>query len=169
MHGADGSERIPEIEPAVFTQLNGAEPHRNEIDFHLNWPDSENLLQSILSAELPTWPSFEPDVAAIPSDLAGYNEANDVSPWWRSSFGQDDGYRGSDAVYQLSNIITSVSTDLTREAQSIGLTSTFLDGCLHMFWDKFVPAFPVVHAPTFVFKDWVSTSYLALKPILIHI
>lgn len=23
-----------------------------------------------------------------------------------------------------------------------------------MFWSKFVPAFPVVHQPTFIFKDW---------------
>jgi hypothetical protein len=50
--------------------------------------------------------------------------------------------------------------DVTSEAQSIGFTSAFLDGCLHMFFTEFVPSFPVVHAPTFVFKDWTHPLLL---------
>lgn len=36
----------------------------------------------------------------------------------------------------------------------------FLDGCLHMFFSQFVPSFPVVHPPTFVFKDWTHPLLL---------
>lgn len=34
-----------------------------------------------------------------------------------------------------------------------------------MFWSKFVPTFPVVHQPTFIFKDW--TYPLLLNAIAI--
>ena len=59
-----------------------------------------------------------------------------------------------------SQIINTLSADVTSEAQSTGLTSVFLDGCLHMFFTQLVPTFPVVHAPTFVFKDWIHPLLL---------
>lgn len=37
--------------------------------------------------------------------------------------------------------------------ESTGITSVFLDKCLHMFFTHFNPTFPVLHRPTFVFKD----------------
>ena len=49
---------------------------------------------------------------------------------------------------------------MTSEAQNTGFTAMFLDGCLHMFFTRFVPSFPVVHAPTFVFKDWTHPLLL---------
>jgi hypothetical protein len=49
---------------------------------------------------------------------------------------------------------------VTSTAQNLGLTSVFLDGCLHMFFTQFAPNFPVVHRPTFVFKDWTSPLLL---------
>lgn len=52
------------------------------------------------------------------------------------------------------------SADITLEAQSLGLTSSFLDGCLHMFFSRFVPLFPVVHVSTFVFKEWTHPLLL---------
>ena len=50
--------------------------------------------------------------------------------------------------------------DVTSEAQSTGLTPVFLDGCLYMFFTNLNPHFPVVHRPTFVFKDWTHPLLL---------
>jgi hypothetical protein len=36
----------------------------------------------------------------------------------------------------------------------------FLDSCLYMFFTNFVPSFPVVHRPTFVFRDWTHPLLL---------
>jgi hypothetical protein len=50
--------------------------------------------------------------------------------------------------------------DVASEAESTGLTTVFLDGCLHMFFTNFVPSFEVVHRPTFVFRDWTHPLLL---------
>jgi Fungal specific transcription factor domain len=42
---------------------------------------------------------------------------------------------------------------VTAEVESTGITSVFLDGCMHMFFTKFIPSFPVLHRATFVFRD----------------
>lgn len=52
------------------------------------------------------------------------------------------------------------SADVTTEAESMGLTTVFLDGCLHMFFTHFIPLFPVLHRPTFVFRDWTHPLLL---------
>ncbi len=58
-------------------------------------------------------------------------------------------------------LLTSVqSVNVASKAESTGLTTVFLDGCLHMFFTEFVPSFPVVHRPTFVFKDWTHPLLL---------
>ncbi|KEF60853.1 uncharacterized protein A1O9_02415 [Exophiala aquamarina CBS 119918] len=128
---------------------------------YLNWPDSTDLLQSILSAEFVNLPSLElfpsqpmlPS-AALPSDPSrnslGLSLRDQHSPW----------LGGENVVQNLSQIINNTSTDITSEAENIGITSAFLDGCLHMFFTEFVPSFPVVHAPTFVFKDWTHPLLL---------
>ncbi|KAJ5611116.1 C2H2 type zinc finger domain protein, partial [Penicillium lagena] len=40
------------------------------------------------------------------------------------------------------------------------LTPGFLDGCLHMFFSKLIPIFPVLHRATFVFKDFQAPILL---------
>lgn len=35
-----------------------------------------------------------------------------------------------------------------------------MDGSLHMFFSKFIPTFPVLHRPTFVFRDCPATLLL---------
>ncbi|KIV96968.1 hypothetical protein PV10_00778 [Exophiala mesophila] len=67
---------------------------------------------------------------------------------------------GLHAIQDLSHMINTTSADVTSEAHNVGLTSVFLDGCLHMFFTRFVPSFPVVHAPTFVFKEWTHPLLL---------
>ncbi|ETI26008.1 hypothetical protein G647_02785 [Cladophialophora carrionii CBS 160.54] len=126
----------------------------------LNWPDSEDLLNSILSAEFTTLPALE--VLPSQSIVCGTTdlESHPVASWLTFDSNQDHLHGGNHAVQSLSHIINSTSGDVTSTAQSLGLTSVFLDGCLHMFFTQFVPNFPVVHRPTFVFRDWTSPLLL---------
>jgi Fungal specific transcription factor domain len=52
------------------------------------------------------------------------------------------------------------SADVTSQAEFTGLTTVFLDGCLHMFFSNFVPTFPIVHRPTFIFREWTHPLLL---------
>ena len=42
---------------------------------------------------------------------------------------------------------------MTAAVEATSLTSVFLDECLHMFFGRFIPTFPVLHRGTFVFRD----------------
>ncbi|KAK5051905.1 hypothetical protein LTR84_002708 [Exophiala bonariae] len=133
----------------------------NDTSDFLNWPGSTELLQSILSAEFVNLPSLE----ILPSQMmrsteSPATESNPTSPSLNLREQQSPWLGGQNAVHHLSEIINTTSTNVTSEAQSIGLTSSFLDSCLHMFFEEFVPLFPVVHAPTFVFKDWTHPLLL---------
>lgn len=77
-------------------------------DFQLNWPDSENLLQTILSAELENWPASEYLAPELPtSENHQYGEEAE-SPWVQSTTHQGNSHGGNDAVSNLSRLITSV-------------------------------------------------------------
>ncbi|KAL6408732.1 C2H2 type zinc finger domain protein [Ilyonectria robusta] len=118
----------------------------------INWLDSEDLLQTILSSEFP-------DVSVshfISSGQAASGQP--ATPWLASNDGLSEGRYS--AVQNLRQIITAASTDVTSEAQTAGLMTVFLDGCLRMFFTRFIPSFPVVHAPTFTFKDWTHPLLL---------
>ena len=42
---------------------------------------------------------------------------------------------------------------MTDAVEANSITSVFLDECLHMFFVRFIPTFPVLHRATFVFRD----------------
>ncbi|KAK9447026.1 uncharacterized protein V1518DRAFT_422728 [Limtongia smithiae] len=66
----------------------------------------------------------------------------------------------SQAVQQTSKLVRDISTGLTSEIESLGLTSIFLDACLHSFFEHFIPSFPVLHRPTFVVGDCIAPLLL---------
>lgn len=75
-------------------------------EFHLNWPDSENLLQSILSADLDNWPAFHaPELPIL--DNHEQDEERE-SPWVQSVTGRGSSHTGDEAVSNLTRLITSV-------------------------------------------------------------
>lgn len=45
------------------------------------------------------------------------------------------------------------SSSITAAVEATSLSSVFLDECLHMFFVRFIPTFPVLHRATFVFLD----------------
>ncbi len=42
---------------------------------------------------------------------------------------------------------------MTAAVEATSLSSVFLDECLHMFFVRFIPTFPVLHRATFVFRE----------------
>jgi len=53
----------------------------------------------------------------------------------------------------MSRLISVLSSNLTAEIQNTGITSPFLDSCMHVFFDKFAPSFPILHRATFTVKE----------------
>lgn len=57
------------------------------------------------------------------------------------------------AVHNVSEMVTALSSNVTTAVEATSLSSVFLDECLHMFFVRFVPTFPVMHRATFVFRE----------------
>ena len=60
---------------------------------------------------------------------------------------------GHFAMHQMSQLIADLSATLTAEIESTGITSAFLDTCMHVFFEKFIPSFPVLHKPSFLVRE----------------
>ena len=45
------------------------------------------------------------------------------------------------------------SSSVTAAVKATSITSVFLDECLHMFFVRFIPTFPILHRATFVFRE----------------
>jgi hypothetical protein len=113
----------------------------------LFWPDSEGLLQNIISIDPALW---EQPMTLMPSALASRTPP---SPSFDSGVTSTAGDEGHRAIQSLSAQLNNTLTGITTPATLSDLTSKFLDSCLHMFFSNFIPMFPVVHQPTFVFRE----------------
>ncbi|KAJ9610238.1 hypothetical protein H2200_005015 [Cladophialophora chaetospira] len=155
----------PLLEPvpqASTTQLTSG----LDLDFELIWPDSEDLLQTLLSTDatnqfpLGTLPFSAPSSS---SDMTYDTPSSfDERP---SSIGAIPFGANQQAVQDVSKMVSNASSSVTAAAKSNSITSVFLDECLHMFFVKFIPTFPVLHRATFVFRD--SSHPLLLNAIAI--
>ncbi|KAF1814246.1 hypothetical protein P152DRAFT_412867 [Eremomyces bilateralis CBS 781.70] len=117
----------------------------------LFWPDSEDLLQSIISYDPSFWAqasTYAPFLHGPLTPLVG-NGAAAIPPLIPDS--RTDS--GQSAVQQLSGLIATAFTDITTAVDLSDLTSSFLDGCLHMFFTQVNCVFPIIHRPTFVFRE----------------
>lgn len=100
----------------------------NTADSHyeLMWPDSQDLLQALRRHADP-----ESDVIL-------------------------QGLRGTDPTGNSQLMVLSIApASITAAMKEASITSDFLDECLHMFFAKFIPTFPILHKATFVPEDWM--------------
>lgn len=83
-------------------------PLENESFVSLNWPDSADLLNSILSAEFTSLPSLE--ILPSQSLVRGGQEleSQPVSPWLTPDTNQGQVHGGNHAVQNLSQIISTL-------------------------------------------------------------
>ncbi|OJJ86764.1 C2H2 type zinc finger domain protein [Aspergillus glaucus CBS 516.65] len=141
----------------------------SDLDFSLIWPDSENLFQSIMSTgttdqwqmPLGTLP-FPPVVQDVNTmNFGSPNSFDDRS----SSIGTIPSGGSHQAVHDVTEMVTSSSSSVTAEVKAKSITSVFLDECLHMFFVRFIPTFPILHRATFIFRE--CTHPLLLNAIAI--
>lgn len=129
-----------------------------DMDLNLMWPDSEDLFQSILSADIAASWQLPPGTLPLPSTTiapfggpipALANNNNDRMASLRGADSTDNHH----AVHGVSEMVSQYSSSITAAVDSTSITSVFLDQCLHMFFDRFIPIFPIMHRPTFVYRD----------------
>lgn len=109
--------------------------------------------------------------------MTGYNETDALNLAGFPDFNNfilptDTGYLGDSTplgnrppeaigVQQLFRQMDEMSKRLSSDIDSCGITSDFLDACLHEFFERVSPAFPVIHAPTF-------SSQRTIPPLLLN-
>ncbi|KAG4412729.1 hypothetical protein IFR04_014126 [Cadophora malorum] len=124
----------------------------------------QQQFQPSTSIQFPTWSDTDDMLAFLTSDLSStwpvtlpvtHFQPNFESPGSVLPPLEDDSQsgQGHQAMQQMSKLISVLSSNLTSEIMSTGITSSFLDTCLHVFFDKFIPSFPVLHKATFVVKE----------------
>jgi hypothetical protein len=86
----------------------------------------------------------------IPSALASHASPDLMLD---PSLADTAGNEGHRAIQTLSAQLSSTLSGVTTPAVLTDLTSKFLDSSLHMFFSTFVPMLPVIHRPTFVFRE----------------
>ena len=141
----------------------------SDADLNLIWPDSEELFNSLLSSDLTSsWlpagtlplPSADADPGGNSAATAGLS-----GPDQPPSRGELQAGNGQHAVHGVSEMVSKYSSSLTAAVDSKSITSVFLDECLHMFFEKWLPTFPIMHRATFVYKD--CSHHLLLNAIAI--
>ncbi|GMG26207.1 unnamed protein product [Aspergillus oryzae] len=158
-------------------QNSGLQHAASDLDFTLIWPDSESLFQSIMSSDttdqwqmplgaLPFPPvvqdvnsmsfgspnSFDDrssSIGTIPSG-GSHQAVRDVTEMVASSVRSSERYYASEAMLTF---YLHQSSSVTAAIKATSITSVFLDECLHMFFVRFIPTFPILHRATFVFRE----------------
>ncbi|KAB8336976.1 hypothetical protein FH972_021280 [Carpinus fangiana] len=124
--------------------------------FDLIWPDAEDLFQSITSLEPSSqWP--------LPLGVDSFSE--DSHQESHSSFRSQPPSITNIPLGANHQAVNDVSSMISGLVGSPIARAVFLDECLHMFFIKFSPTLPVLHRPTFVFRD--SLQSLLLNAIAI--
>ncbi|KAI3036084.1 WLM domain family protein [Aspergillus niger] len=144
-------------ETSQAEQHPGLQHAASDLDFSLIWPDSENLFQSIMSSDATD--QWQMPLGALPfppvvQDVNGMNFGSPNSFDDRgSSIGTIPSGGSHQAVRDVTEMVTSSSSSVTAAIKATSITSVFLDECLHMFFVRFIPTFPVLHRATFVFRE----------------
>ncbi|KAL5331635.1 hypothetical protein ACEPPN_001170 [Leptodophora sp. 'Broadleaf-Isolate-01'] len=110
------------------------------------WSDTDDMLAFLTSDLSSTWPVTLPVAQSQPN----FGSPGSVIPPIEDDSQSGQGHQ---AMQQMSRLISVLSSNLTSEIMNTGITSSFLDTCLHVFFDKFIPSFPVLHKSTFVVKE----------------
>ncbi|KAI7160021.1 hypothetical protein KC343_g7722 [Hortaea werneckii] len=120
----------------------------DESSSSLLWPDSEDLFQSLTSNDGDPWDNTMSGQPGVPFlDVA---QAQALPAPLEDAAITDDGQR---AVQTTNGLLTNTIMQVTSPRVLYNLTPQFLDNSLHAFFAKFNPILPVVHRPTFVYRQ----------------
>ncbi|KAL2860077.1 hypothetical protein BJX68DRAFT_78162 [Aspergillus pseudodeflectus] len=130
----------------------------DDIAPHATFEDSDGLLDWLMSGLN--------DHTALPlpfTDLPGINTSLNMGNV--TLFGEQQAHGGDPApeargVQQLFKLIDDTAKRLGSDIENNRITSQFLDSCLHEFFQRVQPAFPVIHAPTFLSPKTIAPLLL---------
>jgi hypothetical protein len=118
----------------------------------LVWPDSADLFQSLISGDgTNSWSQAMSGgfpLMQLPSEFSTINRTLNYTNG--GSEAVEDGQR---AVETTSTLLNETIHKVTGRVDLSKLTPRFLDSSLHMFFTRFVPIMPVIHRPTFVYRE----------------
>lgn len=141
--------------PAISSNLPGDTFIGQAQQFHQHdnmslpfWTDTDDMLDFLTSDF--SWPVTLPVTHFDPSSFGSANSSTLSPPEIYHSHHNGQGHQ---AMQQMSKLISVLSSNLTAEIQNTGITSSFLDTCMHVFFDKFIPSFPVLHKATFAVRE----------------
>ncbi|KAI9148221.1 putative transporter [Paramyrothecium foliicola] len=152
----DGMNQV--LLPSVVRPEGQVVPH--DAASSLLWPDSEDLFQSLINGTGTSWDQTLPATFE-----AGYVN-NEVPQTLRSARdeAQDEELAAAEdshrAVVTINGLLTNTLFNVTSHVELSSLTPRFLDSSLHMFFTKFVPIMPLIHRPTFVYRDFSAPLLL---------
>lgn len=123
------------------------------------WPDAEDLFETLLATEATN--KWQMPLTTLPmSSRPIYPSSNMFEQPSPGTFGDSGSLispipsgESHRAVHNVSEMVSSLSSSVTAAVEATSLSSVFLDECLHMFFVRFIPTFPVLHRATFVFRE----------------
>ena len=162
-HGAPEGTH-PDLPPNGF--------HMPELDFELMFPDSADLYQTLMSQD--TCLQWQMPLGTLPFPSEAPPHSVDGSASYGTPASLDDRVSSigaiptggnNQALQDVRRMVATTSSSITTAIDGTSINSVFLDECLHMFFVKFIPTFPILHRATFVFRD--CTHPLLLNAIAI--
>ncbi|RDW86075.1 uncharacterized protein DSM5745_02717 [Aspergillus mulundensis] len=119
----------------------------------------------------PARPAKRQKTAAVPipagPPVPPVPKPDNLLPWLMARFGgpglPPNGnliWRPQPDIEQAFYLITDMLKSYTPGGAPIGLTTEFLEGCLHAFFQRVWPGLPVIHAPTFAWQRTIPTLLL---------
>jgi hypothetical protein len=131
-----------------------------DLDCELIWPQSEDFLQALVSTDGSNPWQMSLDIPSSSHMALGTSRSFEAGSSSKRAVPSGPDHQ---AVKGVSRVDSGVVT--TAAAMLNSITSSFLDGCLHMFFEKFIPVFPVLNRATFDFRH--SAQPLLLNAIAI--
>ncbi|KAL2838111.1 hypothetical protein BJY01DRAFT_38280 [Aspergillus pseudoustus] len=152
------NQTAPGERPAIAAQPGAVPTPPDEIAPHATFEDSDGLLNWLISG------LNESTAPPLPlTDIPGINSALHLGGSGFFDEPETTGVGTPEAmgVQQLFKLIDETAKRLGADIDNNSITSQFLDSCLHEFFERVHPAFPVIHAPTF-------SSQKTIAPLLLN-
>ncbi|KAL2793918.1 hypothetical protein BJX66DRAFT_338349 [Aspergillus keveii] len=151
-------QTVPGGRPTFANEPGAVPTPPDDIAPHATFEDSDGLLDWLMSGLN--------DHTALPlpfTDLPGISGSLNMGNPALFGEQQAHGDRAAEAtgVQQLFKLIDDTAKRLGSDIENNRITSQFLDSCLHEFFERVEPAFPVIHAPTF-------SSQKTIAPLLLN-
>ncbi|GLA18151.1 hypothetical protein AnigIFM62618_005306 [Aspergillus niger] len=131
-----------------------------DLGFSLIFSDTENLFQCLTSSdtadqwqmpfETLLYPLTVQDVNALHFEPSKFEDHT-------SLVGAIPRGGGHQAMRDVTQLVTTSSSSVTAAVKAASITPAFLDECLHIFFVRFIPTFPILHRATSVYRECIHT------------